>query len=246
MGISSLEFSFLNLAYQRGCLSRGGALLEFGEGETINLDVASALNHMLPEGEPRDNLLRQAEELKTLGGTQQRYGEAKLMYRALFDYKSYAAIDLAPGADYCIQQDLNQPFVAAKRYDVCINNGTSEHIFNQANFYQAMHDHTRQGGSMIHWTPCMGYYDHGFFNVQPGFFHDLARDNDYELLLGSLVTKQKMFELVPHAVNEAMLKANPDLTEALACVVMKKLGDAPFRFPLQRAFRPLKQYQSDH
>jgi hypothetical protein len=39
---------------------------------------------------------------------------------------------------------------------------------------------------MIHWTPCLGWIDHGPYNVQPGFFHDLARANGYEMLLATL------------------------------------------------------------
>jgi SAM-dependent methyltransferase len=244
MGLSSLEFNFLYHAAQKGCLPSGGSILEFGECEVIGLNVSAALEYMLPVGELRHSFLREAEALKTKNDTRRPYDEVKLIYRVFFDYSSYAAIDLAPGAAYRIQQDLNQPFDLKQQYDICINNGTSEHIFNQANFFKAMHDHTKAGGVMIHWTPCLGYYDHGFFNVQPGFFHDLAHANDYEMLAADLVTDKKMYVLAPNTVSAATIAANPDLKEALACVVMRKKTDTSFQYPLQRAFLPLQKYKN--
>jgi hypothetical protein len=106
-----------------------------------------------------------------------------------------------------------------------------------------MHDHTKIGGAMIHWTPCLGYHDHGLFNVQPGFFHDLAHANGYDMLMASLVTNQKLYDMMPMTINADVIAANPDLKEALACVVMRKKSDAAFQFPLQRAFMPLEKYR---
>jgi SAM-dependent methyltransferase len=175
MAITLIEFSFLLEAYRRGLLPQQGSLLEFGEAETT-IDAAQAIPHILDEGQRRDALL--AETVPD--GIARIYTDAKRIYRALFDFRSYNAIDLLPPNDYRLQQDLNLPFDLGKRFDVCINNGTTEHVFNQANCYKAIHDHTAPGGVMIHWTPCLGWVDHGLFNVQPGFFHDLATANGYE------------------------------------------------------------------
>jgi hypothetical protein len=244
MGLSSMEFNFLYQAAQKGCLPKGGSILEFGECETIGLNVPAALQYLLPEGALRDSLVGEAEALKGKNEATRHYDEVKLIYRAFFAYDSYAAIDLAPGPAYRIQQDLNQPFDLKQQYDICINNGTSEHLFNQAEFFRSVHNHTKTGGVMVHWTPCLGYHDHGFFNVQPGFFHDLAQANDYEMLVASLVTEKKLYDMLPSSVNAAVIEANPDLKEALACVVMRKRGQGAFQFPLQRAFSPLQKYRS--
>jgi hypothetical protein len=202
MGLSSMEFNFLFQAAQRGVLPKGGAILEFGECETIGLNVAAALEYLIPAGEKRDATLKQAAQLRTDNNSMRAYDEVKLIYKQFFDYTEYAAIDLAPGPAYRILQDLNEPFDLNRLFDVCINNGTSEHLFDQANFFRMMHNHTKIGGVMIHWTPCLGYYDHGFYNVQPGFFHDLAFANSYEMLAACLVTDKKLYDLVPSTIND--------------------------------------------
>ncbi len=47
----------------------------------------------------------------------------------------------------------------------------------------------------------------------------------------------------PHCLNRDVFAANPDLREAaLACVVMRKQVDQPFRYPIQGTYRHLTQY----
>jgi hypothetical protein len=241
MAITPTEFGFLHAARQRGCLPPGGRILEFGESETLQLNAVAALELLQPDGrfEP---LLARARALQGSPGSASRYEEARLIYQALFEPASYTAIDLQPGASHRIQQDLNQPFDLGTRYDVCINNGTSEHVFNQGNFYKAMHDHTRPGGIMIHWTPGFGWINHGLFNVQPGFFHDLARDNGYEMCFGCLATPGNLYVLDPALINDAALQAHPELRNSLACAVLRKGADAPFRFPLQGSYSALREH----
>ena len=246
MGLSSLEFNFLYRAHQLGILPKNSSILEFGECETIgDFDAVAALDFLLSNHSLRNDLLEKMANLKTLNGSMRRYDEVKLIYQALFNHKSYAAIDLDPGPDYRIQQDLNLTFNLNQQFDVCINNGTSEHVFNQFNFFKAMHDHTAINGVMIHWTPCLGYHDHGFYNVQPGLVYDLAHANGYKMLQANLVTRQKMYDLSPHMLRPEIVRQNPDLDEALACVIMKKTTDAAFQVPLQNAFIKLDRFRQE-
>lgn len=235
MAITLVEFSFLLEASRLGLLPQQGSLLEFGEAETT-IDAAQAIPFVLAEGERRDALLAETAP----EGMAKIYADAKLIYRAFFDFRDYHAIDLLPPNPYRLQQDLNLPFDLGARFDVCINNGTFEHVFNQANCYKAIHDHTATGGVMIHWTPCLGWVDHGLYNVQPGFFHDLATANDYEVLLAALCGTSTMVPLVPGQITSEIVAANPDIQESLACAVLRKTTDAPFRFPLQGVYSFVK------
>lgn len=192
MAITLVEFSFLLEASRLGLLPQQGSILEFGEAETT-IGAAQAIPHVLPEGQRRDALLAEPAP----DGMAKGFADAKLIYQALFDFRNYTAIDLLPPNDYRVQQDLNLPFDLGKRFDVCINDGTTEHVFNQANCYKAIHDHTAPGGVMIHWTPCLGWVDHGLYNVQPGFFHDLATANGYEVLLAALAGTSTTVPLIP-------------------------------------------------
>jgi SAM-dependent methyltransferase len=235
MAITLVEFNFLLEASRRGLLPQQGRLLEFGEADTV-FDAARAVPLILGEGQQCDALLAEA----TPEGIAKSSADAKLIYRAFFDFRSYNAIDLLPPNDYRLQQDLNLPFDLGTQFEVCINNGTTEHVFNQANCYKAIHDHTAPGGVMIHWTPCLGWIDHGLYNVQPGFFHDLARANGYEILLATLSSIDMAVPLIPGQITCEMVAANPGLQESLACVVLRKTTDAPFRFPQQGVYSFLK------
>src|SRR5262249_10731904 len=246
MGISPIEFSFLQLGYRQGIFTPGGSILEFGESCTDQrdpkqaIDVVEAIGALMQAGEERHKALAQAHLLKSDLSEAARYAEARLIYQVVFNYKSYTSIDLQPVTDHHIQQDLNEPFDLGLQFDICINNGTSEHIFNQANFYKAIHDHTRAGGVMIHWTTCLGRVNHGLYNVQPGFFPDLARRNTYKILLAALGTDSNLYNLLTH--NQASLMAHPDIRDSYVMVVMQKNGDEPFRYPLQAFYSQLEPY----
>ncbi|OBG55221.1 hypothetical protein A5704_25945 [Mycobacterium sp. E735] len=236
MAITNVELSFLLEASRRGLLPQQGRLLEFGEAETM-IDVVQAIPLLLAEGPRRDALLAETPP----DGVAQVYADAKRIYRALFDFRSYNAIDLLPPNHYRLQQDLNLPFDLGTRFDVCINNGTTEHVFNQANCFKAIHDHTAPGGVMIHWTPCLGWVDHGLYNIQPGFFHDLAAANGYEVLLAVLSSDSMMMPIIPGQITSELVAANPGIRDSLACAVLRKTTDEPFRFPLQGVYSFLKE-----
>jgi hypothetical protein len=249
MAISQIEFRFLAEAHKQGCFLRGGNILEFGEANTnrINankIDVPAAIELVMPPSLERDVMVARARILQEGDGLPNRYEEARLIYKALFDYTSYNAIDLLPPSKDRTQQDLNEPFNLGRQFDVCLNNGTTEHVFNQANCYKAIHDHTRAGGIIVHWTPCLGWVNHGLFHVQPGFFFDLARNNGYTMLLGCFATLTNLFDLDPAGVNDDSFNAHPDLRNALACVVLRKETDAPFHYPLQGKYSSLSEYAS--
>jgi len=81
--------------------------------------------------------------------------------------------------------DLNfdvAPDTDRDKYCLTVNAGTTEHLFNQVNAFNVMHDLTRPDGVMIHILPFIGSIDHGFFNYNPNLFSALAGANDYELL----------------------------------------------------------------
>jgi hypothetical protein len=96
----------------------------------------------------------------------------------------YNSFDVCPALKTEIL-DLNFDTLPPKYneyYDLVINSGTTEHIFNQWNCFELMHDATRVGGVMYCQLPATGYLDHGYFCYTPLFFRDIAAANKYELL----------------------------------------------------------------
>jgi hypothetical protein len=96
----------------------------------------------------------------------------------------YASIDVCPGLKTDII-DLNYQRIPKKMlgvFDVVLNFGTTEHIFNQWNCFEAMHDAATVGGAIYSQLPATGYLDHGYFCYTPVFFRDLAEANRYEIV----------------------------------------------------------------
>jgi hypothetical protein len=97
------------------------------------------------------------------------------------EYNSY---DVCPGLKTHIL-DLNFDSIPQRdfeHYDVVINFGTTEHIFNQWNCFAIMHDAMRVGGIIYHRLPVSGYLEHGYFCYTPLFFRQLAAANSYEIV----------------------------------------------------------------
>lgn len=118
--------------------------------------------------------------------------ESSADYMKSIGYGSYTCIDVNErhGA---LQMDLNYPLAEKYKFhdefDLVTNNGTGEHIFDQASVFRNVHALTRTGGVMVHVLPFHNYINHGFYNVQPILFHDLAEANQYDILRISLANK---------------------------------------------------------
>ncbi|HLW67857.1 MAG TPA: hypothetical protein VKS79_21240 [Gemmataceae bacterium] len=95
------------------------------------------------------------------------------------------AIDLDPGAEGAIRHDLNEPLPVEmlERFDIVINTGTHEHVFDQRQVWESVHEATKPGGLMVHAVPLWGWLDHGFFNYQPTLVADLAAENAYDIVV---------------------------------------------------------------
>jgi hypothetical protein len=94
----------------------------------------------------------------------------------------YVSIDVCPGLKSTEILDLNfdrLPDRMHRGYDVVFNFGTTEHIVNQWNCLNVIHDALAVGGVAYHQLPASGYLDHGYFCYTPLLFRDLAKANGY-------------------------------------------------------------------
>lgn len=94
---------------------------------------------------------------------------------------SYLSMDIAKGYKTEVfdlnHEDLPQHHRGA--YDVVMNIGTTEHVFNQYNSFRVAHEAARTGGLMVHQLPASGYTDHGYYMYAGRFFFELAAYNKY-------------------------------------------------------------------
>lgn len=95
----------------------------------------------------------------------------------------YESVDLTEAAT--IRGDLNTYRVPAdlrNSFDLVGNFGTTEHVFNQANCFEVIHDFAKVGGHMVHFVPMTGCIFHCLYKYDPKYFILLARENDYEIV----------------------------------------------------------------
>lgn len=150
----------------------------------------------------------------------------------------YAAIDTS-GAFGAIALDLNYeslPGLHHNHYEFVTNFGTSEHVANQLNCFEIMHDATCPGGYMVHELICTGEMNHGLVNYNPKMFWMLSKWNFYDYV-GMWMNSPLEPESLPQNVRD--ITHVPELVEknfrshALTFhVVMRKQFNAPFVPPL--------------
>jgi len=62
------------------------------------------------------------------------------------------------------------------------NFGTTEHVFNIGQSFASIHRLLKVGGLQLHTLPGYGAIDHGFYNIHPCAYLDMARANHYEIV----------------------------------------------------------------
>lgn len=161
---------------------------------------------------------------------------------------TYLSLDIAPG--YRTQVlDLNSqplPQDLHGKFDLVINFGTTEHVMNQANAFEVIHDATKPGGLMIHELPILGWMEHCYITYKPRMFLDIAGANGYELVdfaYRQPVTGKRVFGIIeayesyfPGLAGAAARQ--PELADMVAIdlsgyFVFRRTSAAPFKTPLE-------------
>jgi SAM-dependent methyltransferase len=146
-----------------------------------------------------------------------------------------AAIDFH-GTPAAMKLDLNGPIDLERQFDIVMNLGTVEHVFNVAQAMKTIHDHTRPGGLMMHGMPLSGWVDHGFYSFNATFYWDLAAANGYDIDL-ALYTELNPLKLVRLKDREDVLAMAKDAkigANALIYMILRRPAEArPFQIPMQ-------------
>lgn len=235
MAISALECILLRDLKQQGILPQQCDMLEFGEsnwyGDVGMKDFADLITMLAPDrAEALKSRLDALDEKDDLYA----FDLAKLFFDVTFDPKSYTAIDY--GGPTAIKENLNEPISLDKQFDITIDFGTAEHVFNIYQFFKTAHELTKPGGVMIHGLPFTGFFDHGFYNFQPTFFWDLMLANGYQPII-ILVGAVDPFSVQPLTSREQiiqMVKANQIPKHSLLYAVCRKgEEESKFQVPQQ-------------
>lgn len=77
------------------------------------------------------------------------------------------------------ETDLNyaiSPFAFDDRFDIVLDPGTLEHVFNVPVALENIMNFSAPGGYILHWNP-LQQPNHGFYNFSPTFYHDFYSAN---------------------------------------------------------------------
>jgi len=174
-----------------------------------------------------------------LGTTNTQQKPARVLYEALGIQYSCVDVDGRVGT---LTLDLNfdrAPAEHKSKYGLVTNHGTSEHLINQLNVFEMMHDFVRPGGVMVHAVPFTVHLDHGFFNYQPNFFECLARCNSYETLglwVGPDWSLASFIPWDPALLDFLTLNSK---TTHLLVATLRKMYDRPFCVPFQEQYESM-------
>lgn len=193
-------------------LSSGSAILEIGE--------ANWYGDISPES-------------VGLVNTGNGFEIAKQVYSKLCEPSRVVSVD-ANGTEAALRLDLNYPLPPLGQFDLVINHGTAEHVFNIAQVFSSMHEACAVGGLMVHESPFTGWPDHGFYCLQPTLFYDLAAVNGYSIVLMA-VESLKDFQFLELRDREHMtqLLTAGVPNNAMLFVAMRKQHPLAFRVPAQ-------------
>jgi len=216
MAITLCGLQLIGSLYQRGVLSHCRSVMEIGSQDLHPKqdDIAEFLMHLV-------GALRNPDMVIT----------PDVMYRAL-GFGAYKCID-ADGRHNALMFDLNndirQEYRYTQEFDLVTNHGTTEHVFDQCRAFQNIHNLSAKNGIMLHEVPFQRWINHGLYNYQPSFFHDLANANQYEVV-GMYLGMPAVGDITPYSdpLAKALFKADLDM-ELL--VVLRKTREGPFHNP---------------
>lgn len=238
MALTVIDYRIFEALHRERLLPPRPAVLELGESEwygDLSPEALEDLIETLVEPARRDALHRRLDELLEREPRQRTWDLAKLFYAAMLDYSDYVAIDLH-GTPAALRHDLNQPVDLGRRFDMVIDGGTAEHVFDVCQFFRTCHDLTRPGGLMLHNNPFRGWLDHGFYNFNPTLYWDLAGANGYDVLMMVYheANPPRAVQLSSREQIVDMAREGGLATSAMLYAVYRKPeGDKPFTVPAQ-------------
>ena len=236
MALTAVDFQLFFALREAGVLPPKPAVLELGEAEWYgDVEPRMLRDEIAKLPDPRRAALqKRLDEVLRSDSPQRSWDIAKAFYALFLDYRSMAAIDFH-GTPAAMRIDLNLPVELKERYDVVINGGTAEHVFNVFQFFKTCHELTRAGGLMLHSCPFRGWLEHGFYNFNPTFFWDLAQANGYEVvsMLYTEIDPAKVVLLPSREKIVDMARAGELGANAMLYAVYRKPDDRQFVIPAQ-------------
>lgn len=227
MAITAIEYALFSYYKQNGGLPENPNVLELGEarwyGDLPPEQLARDIEALVPDQVTKSRLLAEFETTiqNQDGNTMRKL--AQVFYTVFLNPKSVTAID-PYGSETALHLDLNDPVELDGQFDLCLDFGTAEYVFNTHQFFKNVHQLTKPGGVMVHGTSLSGWYEQGLFSIKPTLFWNLAEKNGYEIMafVYAELHPLKLLEIPSPEDFIALVKEQMIAAESLLYVFLRK------------------------
>ncbi|MDR3516845.1 MAG: hypothetical protein P4M00_13595 [Azospirillaceae bacterium] len=182
MGICALQLRWLTRLHTMGVLPNGHSIIELGP-QDIYRDVTKSaiISNAVALGQGDNPVLDRfpvAFDLPIPPDVSLLLTKSLYSLFGLTDYKSLDFFDHR--ADF--KCDLNIEHAFHEKFDCLTNFGTSEHCFDISMSFRNAHNLLRKGGLLLYDLPAYGDINHGFYNIHPIAYIEMALANKYEIV----------------------------------------------------------------
>ena len=170
-----------------GFNSNGTKLLLYAKSKGVDFGKTITIGRQglhLDESTLRDNFdesgIKGADAATLL---RQEKGYAEPFLKAL-GAKEVHSLDASDYESATIVHDMNQPIPEKYKaaYDVVIDGGSLEHIFNFPVAIRNCMEMVKVGGHFMGLTPCNNFFGHGFYQFSPElYFRIFSKENGFEM-----------------------------------------------------------------
>jgi hypothetical protein len=239
MAITSAGYLIFSKLRNLGLVPPNPSILEFGEsewyGDVSTAQLSDSIDSLVADEAVREQYHQSLVDILCSQADTHNWDLAKLFYKIFLNYSKLTAIDFH-GTSEALKLDLNYPIALGEQFDILVNGGTAEHVFNVFQFFKTSHEVVKPGGLMLHTMPFRGWLDHGFYSFNPTFYWDLAHANGYAMVMlayTELFPARIIFVTQREQVVE-LARSGGLGSDALLFAVMKKAeAESGFEIPVQ-------------
>ena len=223
-------------------LGRQNVYATYDEVEGL-VRAAGVAPHPLPEG------VSTATNIPAWRGTPMEGNTSDAVFFRMLGCVQVAALDYSDAEGAELIWDLNEPVPAAfeKRFDLVLDGGTLEHVFNTRQAFANVARMVKPGGRVVHMSPTCNYVNHGFYQFSPTLFFDYYSTNGFTGLEATIVehniyrSHRPGWRLRPVTASERVISAQGLLTAFVAVRTAESTSD---RVPVQSFYRNLAEQSS--
>ena len=165
-----------------------------------------------------------------------------------FGFDRYDDIDIDAAEGCSIVHDLNRPVPAGLhgQYDLVVEMGTLEHIFDIRTVFESIVRTLKVGGVAFHFSP-VDWFNHGFYNFSPTLFNDVYRVNGFEDMAFYIVAfplqweanQEIQFKKIDFKPQQMRLPPPPKEHLYMIASMARKVREIPsFQIPIQAVYDP--------